>query len=152
MRSSALKELEFDHRTGTVSDEDYRAQVGPLRREVASALQALDRRFGGGSTTPASETRRMGRRSLALAGLALALVAAGPAAADDPADEKAAVDARIAALQAEIAESKAQDGVLTSQLSAVVAELEDAQAAVDDAAGRRLVARGGAVIGSRTAR
>ena len=39
---SALKELEFDHRTGTISDEDYRAQVGPLRREVASALQALD--------------------------------------------------------------------------------------------------------------
>ena len=28
---TALKELEFDHRTGTVSDEDYRAQVGPLR-------------------------------------------------------------------------------------------------------------------------
>jgi hypothetical protein len=38
---AALKELEFDHRTGTVSDEDYRAQVGPLRREVAAALQAL---------------------------------------------------------------------------------------------------------------
>ena len=75
----------------------------------------------------------MGRRSLALAGLALALIAAGPAAAGDPAGEKAAVDARIAALQAEIAESKAQDGVLTTQLSAVVAELEDAQAAVDDA-------------------
>ena len=75
----------------------------------------------------------MGRRSLALAGLALALVAAGPAAAGDPADDKAAVDARIAALQAEIAESKAQDGVLTTQLSAVVAELEDAQAAVDEA-------------------
>lgn len=39
---SALKELEFDHRTGTVSDEDYRAQVGPLRRDAASALQALE--------------------------------------------------------------------------------------------------------------
>jgi len=39
---SALKELEFDHRTGTVSDEDYRSQVGPLRREAAAALQALD--------------------------------------------------------------------------------------------------------------
>ncbi len=45
---SALKELEFDHRTGTVSDEDYRAQVGPLRREVASALQALDPDSGEG--------------------------------------------------------------------------------------------------------
>lgn len=38
----ALKELEFEHRTGTVSDEDYRAQVGVLRRDVASALQALN--------------------------------------------------------------------------------------------------------------
>ena len=38
----ALKELEFDHRTGTVSDEDYRAQLGPLRRDVASALRALE--------------------------------------------------------------------------------------------------------------
>jgi murein DD-endopeptidase MepM/ murein hydrolase activator NlpD len=75
----------------------------------------------------------MGRRSLALLGLAAALVAAGPAAADDPAEEKAAVDARIAELQAEIAESKEKEGVLTTQLSAVVDELEDAQTAVDSA-------------------
>lgn len=40
---SALKELEFDHRTGTITDHDYRDQVGPLRREAAAALQALDR-------------------------------------------------------------------------------------------------------------
>ena len=40
---AALKELEFDHRTGTVSDEDYRAQVGTLRRDVAAVLQALAR-------------------------------------------------------------------------------------------------------------
>jgi hypothetical protein len=38
----ALKELEFDHRTGAVSDEDYRALVGPLRREAAASLQALE--------------------------------------------------------------------------------------------------------------
>jgi len=38
---SALRDLEFEHRTGTVSDEDYRAQVGTLRRDVATALQAL---------------------------------------------------------------------------------------------------------------
>ena len=31
---AALKELEFDHRTGKVSDEDYGTLVGPLRREV----------------------------------------------------------------------------------------------------------------------
>jgi hypothetical protein len=39
---AALKELEFDHRTGKVSDEDYRAQVGPLRRRAAGALRALE--------------------------------------------------------------------------------------------------------------
>ena len=39
---AALKELEFDHRTGKVSDEDYRAQVGPLRRRAADALRALE--------------------------------------------------------------------------------------------------------------
>ena len=38
----ALKELEFDHRTGKVSDEDYRELVGELRREAAEALRALD--------------------------------------------------------------------------------------------------------------
>ena len=39
---AALKELEFDHRTGKVSDDDYRGLVGPLRREAAAALRALD--------------------------------------------------------------------------------------------------------------
>src|SRR6476659_1551567 len=39
---AALKELEFDHRTGKVSDEDYRELVGPLRRRAAEALKALD--------------------------------------------------------------------------------------------------------------
>jgi len=39
---AALKELEFDHRAGSVDDEDYRALVGPLRRAAAEALQALD--------------------------------------------------------------------------------------------------------------
>jgi hypothetical protein len=39
---AALKELEFDHRTGKVDDADYRSSVGPLRRAAAEALQALD--------------------------------------------------------------------------------------------------------------
>ena len=39
---AALKELEFDHRTGKVSDEDYREFLGPLRRRAAEALQAVD--------------------------------------------------------------------------------------------------------------
>jgi murein DD-endopeptidase MepM/ murein hydrolase activator NlpD len=75
----------------------------------------------------------MGRRSLLVVGLALALVFAAPAAGDDIEDQKAAVDARIAALQAEITSSKQQEGVLTSQLSAVVSELGAAQAAVEEA-------------------
>jgi hypothetical protein len=39
---AALKELEFDHRTGKISDEDYRAQVGPMRRRAAEVLRALE--------------------------------------------------------------------------------------------------------------
>lgn len=40
----ALKELEFDHRTGKINDEDYRRLVGPLRRTAAEALRALEPR------------------------------------------------------------------------------------------------------------
>jgi hypothetical protein len=38
---AALKDLEFEHRTGKISDEDYREQVGPLRRRAAATLRAL---------------------------------------------------------------------------------------------------------------
>jgi hypothetical protein len=38
---AALKELELDHRTGKVSDEDYTALLGPLRARAAAALRAL---------------------------------------------------------------------------------------------------------------
>jgi hypothetical protein len=38
----ALRELELDHRTGKVSDEDYRALHGSLRRQAAKALAALE--------------------------------------------------------------------------------------------------------------
>jgi hypothetical protein len=41
---AALKELEFDHRTGKVSDADYRELVGPLRRRAAETLRALEPR------------------------------------------------------------------------------------------------------------
>ena len=40
----ALKELEFDHRTGKIGDEDYRELVGPLRRRAAETLRALEPR------------------------------------------------------------------------------------------------------------
>jgi len=39
---AALKELEFDHRTGKLTDTDYRELVGAYRRRAAAALQALD--------------------------------------------------------------------------------------------------------------
>ena len=39
---AALKELEFDHRTGKVGDEDYRELLGPLRRGAAEALREID--------------------------------------------------------------------------------------------------------------
>src|SRR3954465_7488799 len=39
---AALKELEFDHRTGKVSDDDYRVLVSELRKAAAEALRALD--------------------------------------------------------------------------------------------------------------
>jgi hypothetical protein len=39
---AALKDLEFDHRTGKISDDDYRALVGELRRDAAQALKALE--------------------------------------------------------------------------------------------------------------
>jgi hypothetical protein len=37
---AALKELEFDHRTGKVSDDDYRELVTVLRRRAAETLRA----------------------------------------------------------------------------------------------------------------
>ena len=39
---AALKELEFDHRTGKIADEDYRQLLTPLRQAAAGALRALD--------------------------------------------------------------------------------------------------------------
>jgi hypothetical protein len=53
---AALKELEFDHRTGKLDDGDYRALVGPLRRAAAAALRALDREASYGSEVTAFET------------------------------------------------------------------------------------------------
>jgi hypothetical protein len=43
----ALRELEFDHRTGKLSDDDYRTLVGALRRRAAQATRALEPRGEG---------------------------------------------------------------------------------------------------------
>jgi hypothetical protein len=52
---AALKELEFDHRTGKIGDDDYRQLLSPLRQEAAAALRALDARrtrYGPGMREP----------------------------------------------------------------------------------------------------
>ncbi len=77
----------------------------------------------------------MRRRLLVVVGLVLALSFATSASGQDPETEKAQVDQRIAELQAEIANAQLEAGVLTSQLSKVVAELRAAQDAVDTAEG-----------------
>ena len=77
----------------------------------------------------------MRRRLLVVVGLVLALSFATSASGQDPETEKAQVDQRIAELQAEIANAQLEAGVLTSQLSEVVAELRAAQGAVDTAEG-----------------
>jgi murein DD-endopeptidase MepM/ murein hydrolase activator NlpD len=75
----------------------------------------------------------MRRRITVVACLVLALALAASAAGQDPAAEKAQVDARIDSLQEEIDAAKGKEGVLTSQLSEVVAELRAAEDAVDTA-------------------
>jgi hypothetical protein len=39
---AALRELEFDHRTGKITDDDYRREIGPLRQQAAATLRALE--------------------------------------------------------------------------------------------------------------
>ena len=65
---AALKELEADHRAGRVNDEDYRASIGPLRREAAEALRAW---IGRRRRTKPGRPTEVGRRpGLAATGLA----------------------------------------------------------------------------------
>ena len=51
-----LKELEFDHRTGKITDEDYRALVQPLRQRAARTL-ANGTSLSEQTPEPASEQR-----------------------------------------------------------------------------------------------
>ena len=97
---AALKELEADHRAGRVNDEDYRASIGPLRREAAEALRALDAERGEGLASLGRESALMARRTALVAALATTLLLAG-AAAGDPGSDKARVDARIGDLKAQ---------------------------------------------------
>jgi hypothetical protein len=56
---AALRELELDHRTGKVSDEDYNALHGSLRRQAAAALAALESKRPGHLAVLASDSRRV---------------------------------------------------------------------------------------------
>jgi hypothetical protein len=56
---AALRELELDHRTGKVSDDDYKALHGSLRRQAAAALAALETKMPGHSPLLASDSRRV---------------------------------------------------------------------------------------------
>ena len=48
---AALKDLEFDHRTGKITDDDYRTLVPQLRQTAAAALKSLER-YGPGMSVP----------------------------------------------------------------------------------------------------
>jgi hypothetical protein len=56
---AALRELEVDHRTGKVSDDDYRALRGSLRRQAAAALAALEKKNPADLPVLAADSRRV---------------------------------------------------------------------------------------------
>jgi hypothetical protein len=64
---AALKELEFDHRTGKVSDDDYRALVGQLRREAAEALRIFKAVDPDGAQTGRAATEPLSPQALVAA-------------------------------------------------------------------------------------
>ena len=47
---AALHEVELDHRTGKISDRDYRELIGALRRDAVEALRSVDRSEDGRAT------------------------------------------------------------------------------------------------------
>jgi hypothetical protein len=59
---AALKELEFDHRTGKISDVDYRELVGPLRRRAVETLRALESMMPPVRSASSRRRRRPGMR------------------------------------------------------------------------------------------
>jgi cytochrome c-type biogenesis protein CcmI len=61
---AALKELEFDHRTGKISDDDHRSLVGTLRREALETIRQLEPEQG--APRGRGRSKRQGRRPAAL--------------------------------------------------------------------------------------
>jgi hypothetical protein len=52
---AALKEAEFDRRTGKLSEEDYDKLVARYKSQALEAIAALDRRQGGAVSAPAAD-------------------------------------------------------------------------------------------------
>ena len=55
---AALKELEFDHRTGAIGDADYHRLLDRLRREAAETLHLLDDAHRPSRPTQTAKRRR----------------------------------------------------------------------------------------------
>ena len=140
---AALKELEFDHRTGKVDDVDYRALVGPLRRAAAEALRALDRRSQDRRTAGAGRRRsaadgdgcssvRLRRRVLLVPARCSRSAVAAPALADDIARAEAGRRPAIDALSSKLAEHRRQEAALRSEIDGVTARIRTLEANVGD--------------------
>jgi murein DD-endopeptidase MepM/ murein hydrolase activator NlpD len=64
--------------------------------------------------------------------LCLFLLLAAPAAADDPAARKAAIDSRLAGLQTKIANAREREQALTAQIARVSSEIQELEGQVGD--------------------
>jgi murein DD-endopeptidase MepM/ murein hydrolase activator NlpD len=79
---------------------------------------------------------QMARRLWLLLTLALVLVLAGPAAADDIGQQKASVDAKLAQVQADLARSRAREAQLTTQIGSLTTSIRSLEGRVGDVSSR----------------
>jgi murein DD-endopeptidase MepM/ murein hydrolase activator NlpD len=78
----------------------------------------------------------MARRLWLLLALALVLVLAGPAAADDIGQQKASVDAKLAQVQADLARSRAREAQLATQIGSLTTSIHSLEGRVGDVSSR----------------
>ncbi len=162
-----LKELEFDHRTGKVTDEDYRALVQPLReaRSVCARKRRHVASWDGGTRLRAavfgefcavqptgsveSHPQRAGREVSAaretgpmarriLCCLTLVLLAAAPAAGGLY-DRKQDIDSQISSLQSKLEQARAREASLSAEIASVSQRIRSLESEVGDVS-TRLVA------------
>jgi murein DD-endopeptidase MepM/ murein hydrolase activator NlpD len=106
--------------------------MGRRVRVVVGAARNPLARIPGAQTPEAVRfaAGRPGSHSKLLALVAVAVLLGAAPAGSDPGSEKAQVDARIDALREQLAGAAAQEGVLTSQLSALTGHIREVEAAV----------------------